>query len=150
MVSIMSTTINGHHDGELLGLNVSNNEHSCKQHKCCGGKVVKPVDVSTFKQTVVKVILGNWLEAIKAFTMSQEGQHRTLQGWISGEGSCCIAFTKEQVHCCLDKITQLLELYDDAYSMMRKKAEQPKCQNGFIAFDEAFSRPGIVLCSSAQ
>lgn len=113
--------------------------------------MVKPVDVSTFIQAVVKDILGKWLEAsIKAFTISQEGQHRTLHCWISGEGSCCIAFTKEQVYCCLDKITQLLELYDDEYSMMRKKAEQPKCQNGFIAFDEAFSRPGIVLCSSAQ
>jgi hypothetical protein len=40
------------HDGEVLGLQASENGKSCVQHYCCGMLVV-PIDIIKFKTTVI-------------------------------------------------------------------------------------------------
>ena len=88
--------INSCCNGELLGLNASNNGCSCEQHECYG-KVVKQNDVIRFKLAVVEYISGKPLESDDQGCLHQ-GWHRTLYCCVSGEGSYCIAFAKAMLY----------------------------------------------------
>jgi hypothetical protein len=43
------------HDGEIVGLHILDNGHSCTQHACCGRHVV-PGNIVWFKREVMEVV----------------------------------------------------------------------------------------------
>jgi hypothetical protein len=115
-----SATINSRRDGDLLGLNASNNGRSCEQHGECCGKAVKADDVIRFKLAVVEDVLGKPLDTIKA-VLIKDGTELCTIGFLGRE----VAALPSQRSKYIDIFAQVIELYDDnENSIMRKKSSK--------------------------
>lgn len=115
-------------DGEIVGLNASNNGRTCTTHAVCGSHICKD-DLVTFRLSSVSG--SNGMEDAISVVRIQDGTETCTVGFLPCHN---IPETKTNI---IGQFSQIIELYNDSESeVKRRKSYHNKGMSSYRMLDD--------------